>query len=80
VTDLRHVLVLPDRDTAQSVAALLTTRFPLPEPPHLLRDALAGEDDADDAQWLLILEDPHAVLSPADLEAVAADHEGWLER
>ena len=80
MSDVRHVLVLPDRDTAESVADLLTTRFPLPEPPHLLRDALAGEDDAEDAQWLLVLEDPDAVLDPAKLEAVAADHEGWLER
>jgi hypothetical protein len=80
VSDVRHVLVLPDRDTADSVADLLTARFPLPEHPHLVRDALAGEDDAEDAQWLIILEDPHAVLNPAQLEAVAADHEGWLER
>jgi hypothetical protein len=80
VTDVRHVLVLPDRDTAESVADLLTTRFPLPEPPRLLRDALAGEDDAEDAQWLLILEDPAAVLDPTALDAVAADHDGWLER
>jgi hypothetical protein len=80
VSDVRHVLVLPDRDAAQEVADLLTAHFPLPENPHLVRDALAGEDDAEDAQWLVVVEDPETVLDPAALEAVAADHEGWLER
>jgi hypothetical protein len=80
VNDVRHVLVLPDRDTAEEVADLLAARFRLPDPPHLVRDALAGEDDAEDAQWLLILEDPESHLDPTALEAVATEHEGWLER
>ncbi|MFC4035495.1 hypothetical protein ACFO3J_29095 [Streptomyces polygonati] len=80
MSDLRHVLVLPDRDTAEAVAKLLAAGFPLPEEPRLVRDALSGEDDAEDAQWLLVLEDPAAVLDPAALDALAADHEGWLER
>ncbi|WP_405581408.1 hypothetical protein [Streptomyces sp. NBC_01190] len=79
MSDVRHVLVLPDRDTAEEVTELLTAGFALPEEPRLVRDALAGEDDAEDAQWLLVLEDPAGLLDPAELEAVATAHEGWIE-
>lgn len=79
MSDVRHVLVLPDRDAAQEAADLLAERFALPEEPRLVRDALAGEDDAEDAQWLVVVEDPRAALDPAELEAVAERFEGWLE-
>jgi hypothetical protein len=79
VSDVRHVLVLPDRDTAEEVAELLTARFALREEPHLVRDALAGEDDAEDAQWLVVVEDTDAGLDTAALDALAAEFEGWLE-
>jgi hypothetical protein len=79
VTDVRHVLVLPDRDAAEEVAAELAERFRLAEEPRLLRDALAGEDDAEDAQWLVVVEDPGAALEPAVLDGLAAAHDGWLE-
>lgn len=49
------------------------------EEPQLVRDALAGEDDAEDAQWLVVVEDPDARLDPAALDALAAEYEGWLE-
>ncbi|OEV25329.1 MULTISPECIES: hypothetical protein [Streptomyces] len=79
MNDVRHVLVLPDREAAEEVAATLEERLGLAEEPELVRDALAGEDDAEDAQWLVVLEDPPA-CDPALLEEVAAAHEGWLER
>lgn len=79
VTDVRHVLVLPDRDAAEDVAAELADRFSLPQEPRLVRDALAGEDDAEDAQWLVVVEDPGARLDSAELDALAASHDGWLE-
>jgi hypothetical protein len=79
VTDVRHVLVFPDRDTAEEAAELLAASHPLAEEPRLVRDALAGEDDADDAQWLVILENPPASLSRKALEGIAAAREGWLE-
>ncbi|MFG2716734.1 hypothetical protein ACGFW5_00255 [Streptomyces sp. NPDC048416] len=75
----RHVLVLPDRDAAEDVATELTDLFGLAEEPQLVRDALAGEDDAEDAQWLVVVEDPDARLDPKELDALAADHDGWLE-
>lgn len=80
MNDVRHVLVLPDRDAAEEVAAQLELRLGLAEKPQLVREALAGEDDAEDAQWLVLLEDPHATYDPASLDSLAAAHEGWLER
>jgi hypothetical protein len=79
VSDVRHVLVLPDRDAAREAAEKLADAFALPEEPRLVRDALAGEDDAEDAQWLVVLEDPAGTLDRAALDAVAAELDGWLE-
>ncbi|WP_329465214.1 hypothetical protein [Streptomyces sp. NBC_01431] len=75
----RHVLVLPDRDAAEEVATELATLFGLAEEPQLVRDALAGEDDAEDAQWLVVVEDAAARLDPTALDDLAAGHDGWLE-
>ncbi|MFF4248369.1 hypothetical protein ACFYY2_28430 [Streptomyces sp. NPDC001822] len=77
--DVRHVLVLPDRDSAEAVAEELPDRFPVDEEPQLVRDALAGEDDAEDAQWLVVVEDPAKRLDSAALDAFAAEYDGWLE-
>ncbi|MFC1416464.1 hypothetical protein [Streptacidiphilus cavernicola] len=75
-----YVLVLPDRDAAEASAEQLAREHrALPEP-ELHREALAGEDDAEDAQWLLVLHPPLPPgLTPAALDALAADHDGWLE-
>jgi len=75
-----YVIVLPDSDAAEAVADELGDRYPdLPEP-ELHREALAGEDDAEDAQWLVVLPPPlpAGVTRPA-LNAVAAEYDGWLE-
>jgi hypothetical protein len=79
VSDVRHVLVLPDRDIAEEVARELADRFGVAEEPQLVRDALAGEDDAEDAQWLVVVEDADGRLDPSALDALAAEYEGWLE-
>lgn len=73
------MLVLPDRDAAEEAAEELADRFGVTEEPQLVRDALAGEDDAEDAQWLVIVEDPHHRLDSAALDTFAAEYEGWLE-
>ncbi|MFI6639772.1 hypothetical protein [Streptomyces sp. NPDC050504] len=73
------MLVLPDRDTAEEVAGELADRFGVSDEPQLVRDALAGEDDAEDAQWLVVVEDPGARLDSAALDEFAAEYEGWLE-
>lgn len=79
VSDVRHVLVLPDRDAAQAVAEALGERFALDEEPRLLRDALAGEDDAEDAQWLVVLADEQQRLDPQELDEFAGEWDGWRE-
>ncbi|PZT75020.1 MULTISPECIES: hypothetical protein [unclassified Streptomyces] len=79
MSDERHVLVLPDRDAAEEAARELADRFGVTDEPQLVRDALAGEDDAEDAQWLVVVEDPRGRLDAAALDAFAAEYEGWLE-
>lgn len=71
--------MLPDRDAAEEVAQELPDRFGTVREPQLVRDALAGEDDAEDAQWLVVVEDPEGRLDPAALDTLAAEYEGWLE-
>ena len=79
VSDVRHVLVLPDRDAAEQAAQELGERFGTDEEPRILRDALAGEDDAEDAQWLVLLHDEREALDSGELDAFAGEWEGWRE-
>ncbi|MFC8423274.1 hypothetical protein ACFUN7_20780 [Streptomyces sp. NPDC057236] len=79
MSDVRHVLVLPDREAAEEVAEALGERFGVDEEPRLVRDALAGEDDAEDAQWLVVLRDESARLDPAELNEFVAGWDGWRE-
>ncbi|MER7967757.1 MULTISPECIES: hypothetical protein [unclassified Streptomyces] len=79
MSDVRHVLVLPDRDAAEEAAEALRERFGTREEPQLVRDALAGEDDAEDAQWLLVLRDEDGRLDPGELDEFAGEWEGWRE-
>ncbi|RZD57776.1 hypothetical protein C0R05_23545 [Streptomyces albidoflavus] len=73
------MLVLPDRDAAEEAATELAARFGLREEPQLVRDALAGEDDAEDAQWLLVLTAAAGDLDPTELDAFAGEWDGWRE-
>ncbi|MFJ6214620.1 hypothetical protein ACIQGZ_14985 [Streptomyces sp. NPDC092296] len=78
----RQLLVLPDRDTAEEAAAEAVRRWPALGEPELVREALAGEDDAEDAQWLVVLDQPAARWTAellAALDALAARHDGWRE-
>ncbi|MBV9022496.1 MAG: hypothetical protein JO362_01520 [Streptomycetaceae bacterium] len=79
MSDGRHVLVLPDRDTAEGVAEEAMERFSLEEEPRIVRDALAGEDDAEDAQWLVVIDDPYLELAPEVLDELAGEYDGWRE-
>ncbi|MEU2430295.1 hypothetical protein ABZ611_12380 [Streptomyces sp. NPDC007861] len=78
--DVRHVLVLPDREAAEEVAETVVDRFAVADEPRLVRDALAGEDDAEDAQWLVVVEDPEGRLDAAALDELVADWDGWREK
>ncbi|MGP4050828.1 hypothetical protein [Streptomyces sp. 2A115] len=79
MSDVRHVLVLPDRDAAQEAAEALGERFRIDEEPQLVRDALAGEDDAEDAQWLVVLRDEGGRLDAGELDEFAGEWDGWRE-
>ena len=79
MSDVRHVLVLPDRDAARQAAEALAGRFAVDEEPAVVREALAGDDDAEDAQWLVVLRDEEGRLDPAALDAFAGEWEGWRE-
>ncbi|MFF3684665.1 hypothetical protein [Streptomyces sp. NPDC002187] len=79
MNDVRHVLVLPDRDAAEEVAEAIGDRFGVNDEPQLVRDALAGEDDAEDVQWLVVVEDPDGTLDAAALDEFVADWDGWRE-
>ncbi|WP_330457792.1 hypothetical protein OIB37_13290 [Streptomyces sp. NBC_00820] len=79
MSEVRHVLVLPDRDAAEEAAEALGERFGIDEEPQLVRDALAGEDDAEDAQWLVVLHDENERLDPVELDALAREWDGWRE-
>ncbi|MFJ8195653.1 hypothetical protein [Streptomyces sp. NPDC096152] len=79
MSDVRHVLVLPDREAAEEAAQALAERFGTDEEPRIVRDALAGEDDAEDAQWLVLLRDDTERLDPAELDTFAGEWDGWRE-
>ncbi|GHH64281.1 hypothetical protein GCM10018781_15090 [Kitasatospora indigofera] len=83
-TDLhtRQLLVLPDRDAADEVAEDLSARRPSLGDLDVVRDALAGEDDAEDAQWLVVVEPPETGWTTdllAELDALAVEYQGWRE-
>ncbi|OFE15304.1 hypothetical protein BA895_06065 [Humibacillus sp. DSM 29435] len=72
-----HLLVLPDRDAADDVAdELMRDGF---TEVRVLREALAGEDDADDHEWAV-----HVITRDDDTLAdrfreTAAAHGGWYD-
>jgi hypothetical protein len=71
--------VLPDRDAAREAADEAAARFDLSTEPRLVRDALAGEDDAEDVQWLVLIEDEDGFLDSEALHALAEEFDGWRE-
>ncbi len=76
---VRHLLVLADRDAAQEAADIAADRFALSEEPQVVREALAGEDDAEDAQWLVVIEDNTGEVPPDELDKLAGEYGGWYE-
>ncbi|MFD0558737.1 hypothetical protein FB566_4692 [Stackebrandtia endophytica] len=77
MTDRRYLLVFSDRETAESVAEEVADRFgSLGADQRVIRETLAGEDDDEDAQWLVSVS---ARLDRSALADLADDYEGWLE-
>ncbi|RKE19056.1 hypothetical protein [Streptomyces sp. TLI_171] len=80
----RQLLVLPDRDAAEEIAEDLSARWPELGAVEIVRDSLAGEDDAEDAQWLVVVEAPEdggwTAQLLADLDRLVAEQDGWREQ
>ncbi|KAB8193259.1 hypothetical protein FH608_023530 [Nonomuraea phyllanthi] len=75
---MRQLLVFAERDDAEEVAETLGEWFPSLGVPRVVRETLAGEDDAEDAQWLVVVEglDEGAL---ARVDELAERYEGWRE-
>ncbi|MBE1584981.1 hypothetical protein ACFPOI_50235 [Nonomuraea angiospora] len=75
---MRQLLVFAERDDAEEVAETLGEWFPALGVPRVWRETLAGEDDAEDAQWLVVVEglDEGAL---ARVDGLVERYEGWRE-
>lgn len=77
-----RLLVSSDRADAEHMAQELTQWTMIDSAPEVLREALAGEDDADDAQWLVAIEPPSAGWAPdddEDLLRLVERFDAWVE-
>ncbi|TQJ08671.1 regulator of ribonuclease activity B [Lapillicoccus jejuensis] len=77
-----HLLVFDDRETAEAVADSLDHHV---YAVRVLREALAGDDDAEDAQWLVHVTDPRDLDETAreterrHLGDLAERNDGWYD-
>ncbi len=73
-----RLVVLPDRDDAEDLAATLRAQG---AQAFAHRELLAGDDDLEDAQWVVALEPGPGSLPVDDglLAGFAEAHDGWLE-
>ncbi|MFD1931845.1 hypothetical protein ACFSKW_10190 [Nonomuraea mangrovi] len=75
---MRQLLVFAERDDAEEVAETLAEWFPGLGVPAVVRETLAGEDDAEDAQWLVVLEGLDGKHLP-QVDALVEERDGWRE-
>jgi hypothetical protein len=75
---LTRLVVLPERDAAEELAALLRAEG---VDASVHRELLAGDDDLEDAQWVVAVEPGPASLPVPDTVLVrfAEDRDGWCE-
>ncbi|MEU8399105.1 hypothetical protein AB0C28_28265 [Nonomuraea sp. NPDC048892] len=75
---MRQLLVFTERDDAEEVAETLGEWFPELGVPRVVRETLAGEDDAEDAQWLVVVEGLDAGRL-AKVDELIERYDGWRE-
>lgn len=75
---MTQLLVFGERDDAEEVAETLGEWFPELGTPRVVRETLAGEDDAEDAQWLIVVEGlgEEALLK---VDELVERYDGWRE-
>ncbi|MFI6923403.1 hypothetical protein ACIBIZ_25940 [Nonomuraea spiralis] len=75
---MRELLVFAGREDAEEVAETLGEWFPALGVPRVVRETLAGEDDAEDAQWIVVVAglDEAALLQ---VDELVERYEGWRE-
>ncbi|MEU1391985.1 MULTISPECIES: hypothetical protein [unclassified Nonomuraea] len=75
---MRQLLVFGERGDAEEVAETLGEWFPGLGVPRVVRETLAGEDDAEDAQWLVVVDglDEQAL---GQVDELVERYEGWRE-
>ncbi|MFI6788967.1 hypothetical protein ACIBG4_16730 [Nonomuraea sp. NPDC050383] len=75
---MRQLLVFAERDDAEEVAERLGEWFPELGMPRVVRETLAGEDDAEDAQWLVVAEGLDGAHL-ARVDVLVEEYDGWRE-
>lgn len=75
---MRQLLVFGERDDAEEVAETLGEWFPALGAPRVVRETLAGEDDAEDAQWLVVVEGLDEGAYP-QVDELVERYDGWRE-
>ncbi|MFG1970156.1 hypothetical protein ACGFJC_12640 [Nonomuraea fuscirosea] len=75
---MKYLLVFTERDDAEEVAETLGEWFPALGVPRVVRETLAGEDDAEDAQWLVVVEGLDAGRL-AKVDELIERYDGWRE-
>ena len=75
-----HLLVLPEREVAEELADELALEGFARV--RVIREALAGEDDAEDHDWAVYVRDVDGAdpdRTRSRLQALAEEHEGWYD-
>jgi hypothetical protein len=72
-----HLLVFPDRDVAEEIADDLDSEGFAEV--HVVREALAGEDDSEDHEWAVYVRTPDEQAYAARFEALAEENDGWYD-
>jgi len=75
-----HLLVLPEREVAEELADELALEGFARV--RVIREALAGEDDAEDHDWAVYVRDVDGAdpdRTRSRLQALAEAHEGWYD-
>ena len=80
-----HLIVVPERATAEAIAADLVDEGSTEA--RVLRQPLAGDDDAEAAEWGVLVVEELAVDESGPVEsglrdrfaALAQEHDGWYD-